>query len=402
MTKVESKVIEFIKKHIVLFFIIIITLIGGYVRFKALSYQSGDFKLFLEPWFEQLKNAGGLKGLSNYPGDYNAPYVTLIALLTYIPKSSLVLIKSLSILFDFILAFSCSRLVKELTKGKNKYLEVITYTVILMLPTVILNSAYWAQCDSIYASFIILSLLFLVRKKYIPSFILLGIAFAFKLQFIFILPLYIVLYFSKKEFSILHFLLLPVVNIILCLPAIMLGKPILECFTVYFSQTQTYKKFLVLNFSNFYNILTGPTDLLYTLGLLLTLSICGLALFHILYKEIEFNNEKILTLGLWFLVIVTYFLPGMHERYLFVGEILSIIIYIVYKKHLKLTVFINITALMNYLIFLFGVENEYMKIISILYLVILIYFTKETFTILNEPNIETLKPKKRLSTDLVK
>ena len=385
MTKIENKIIEFIKKHLVLFFIIIITLVAGYIRYKGLAFKSGDYINFLNPWFEELKNAGGLKGLATYTGDYNAPYVTLLALLTYIPKSSIVLIKSLSILFDFLLAFSCSRLVREITKGANKFLEVITYAVVIMLPTVILNGAYWAQCDSIYASFVVLSLLYLVKKKYVPSFILLGVAFAFKLQFIFILPLYIVLYFSQKEYSILHFLILPATNIILCLPAIIAGKPFIECMKIYFNQTQTYSDQLVLNFPSFYNLLNGQAFYLNSFATLLTITLCGIMLFYVLYKNIKFNNEKMLTLGLWFLVVVTYFLPGMHERYLFVGEILSIVLYLVYKKHISLMLTINIAAIMNYSLFLFGTVNEYMRLTSIILLVIIVLFTKETVNILNEP-----------------
>ena len=392
MTKIEKKILDFIEKHLTLLFIIIITLLALYIRYKALPFKSEDYNHFLMPWFDSLKEAGGLKGLSTYQGDYNAPYITLLALLTYIPKSSLVLIKSLSILFDFLLAISSTMLVKELTKGKNKLLEVITYTLVIFLPIVLLNSSVWAQCDSIYASFIVLSLLFLVKKKYTLSFIMLGLSFSFKLQFIFILPLYIVLYFKEKEFSILNFLIIPAVIILLCIPSIIAGRSFLSCMAIYYHQTQTYKQGLVYNFNNLYNLIYGNVEYLYLFGEILTLIICGLALYYILSKKITFNNEKILTLGLWFIVITTYFLPGMHERYLFVGEILSIIIYLVYKKHLKLALFINFATLIHYAVFLFGINNDYMKLFSIIYLIIITLFTKETLSLLNEE--ETKKTSK--------
>ena len=63
----------------------------------------------------------------------------------------------------------------------NKFLELITYALVLIIPTVMLNSGMWGQCDSIYTTFVILALYFLVKEKYSLSFIMLGISFAFKL-----------------------------------------------------------------------------------------------------------------------------------------------------------------------------------------------------------------------------
>lgn len=198
MFKVEEKLADFIKKHILLICVVLTTLAAMYVRYKMLNYESGDFIYFLKPWFEYLKTNGGLYALKSYPGDYNAPYMTLLALLTYLPFSGIKLIKGLSIIFDIVLAISGAAIVKELTKDKTK--AFVAYMILLLVPAVVLNSAMWGQCDSIYTSFVLLSILFLLKKKYIKSFVLLGLAFSFKLQFIFIIPLYILYYLSEKKF----------------------------------------------------------------------------------------------------------------------------------------------------------------------------------------------------------
>lgn len=391
MLKFEKKTIESLEKHGMVLGYIFITIVALLIRYFMRNFKSSDYINFLSPWFDYIKNNGGLKALSNFPGDYNAPYMTIIALLTYIPFNKLWLIKGVSIFFDFTLAISSVLLVKQILNDKcnNKFILLLTYFAVLMLPTVVMNSAMWGQCDSIYATFIILSLFFLFKKKYIYSFIMLGIAFSFKLQFIFILPLYIVIYALEKKYSIFKFLLIPITNFIMCLPAIFFGMPLKKCVIIYAKQTQTYSKYLTLNFPNIYNIIGNKNvDIFYKIGVMITILICFFMLVYLIYKKIRLNNEKIITLALWFLVITTYFLPGMHERYLFVGEIISIIYLVIYRKNLPLVIFINISSMITYLRFLKGLSFEYMQIISIIYGIIIIYFTKNLFNLLQRNSIK--------------
>ena len=186
MLKFEKKFLDFIEKHYLLLSFLFITICSFALRYFMRRFESGDFNCCLYPWFQYLKNNGSLKALASYPGNYNAPYVTLLAILSYIPMHSLYLIKGVSIVFDFFMALAAALLVKELSKN-NKFLELITYALVLIIPTVMLNSGMWGQCDSIYTTFVILALYFLVKEKYSLSFIMLGISFAFKLQFIYLL-----------------------------------------------------------------------------------------------------------------------------------------------------------------------------------------------------------------------
>lgn len=384
MLKYEKRFVDFCEKNYLLIAFVLITVLSLGIRFFMKDFESGDYLFFLEGWFDYLKDNRGILALKNYPGDYNAPYMTILALLTYIPINKLYLIKGVSVIFDFALAISSGLLVKELTKDKDKgnILFLITYSIVLMLPTVMMNSALWAQCDAIYTTFVILSLFFLVREKYTASFIMLGLAFSFKLQFVFILPLYIILYISKKKYSILHFLLIPLTNLAMCLPAIVCGNSIVKCMKVYFNQTSTYKENLVMNFPNIYNLISGNVEVFYKVGVLFTLLVCILSLVYVIYKKIIWNDEKILTLGLWFIVILTFVLPGMHERYMFCGEILAVIYYILYRKNLPLIVFINLSSVITYSTVLNGLSFDYTLMMTIIYTIIIVYFTKYTLKFL--------------------
>ena len=178
----EKKIIKFFKDNYITIELLIITLLVLGIRYYELDFESRDFTRFLSPWFDYLKNNGGLKALSNYPGDYNAPYVTIIALLTYLPIKKLYLIKTVSVIFDFTLALSAAYLVGYIVPKNKKEYSLLTYSLILFSPIVFLNSALWGQCDSGYATFIVLALLYLFKEKYVKSFIFLGIAFVLRIN----------------------------------------------------------------------------------------------------------------------------------------------------------------------------------------------------------------------------
>lgn len=380
----EKIIIDYLKKHWLLLLFLFVTIIALLVRYSMRDFESGDYLTFLHPWFEELKLNGGFKALSNYPGDYNSPYMTIMAILTYLPINELYSLKIVSCIFDFLLAISVGLLVRYLVKNNKDVLSFIAYTLTLFMPSVLLNSGMWCQCDSIYATFVVLAFLYLFKEKYVRSFIFLGIAFSFKLQFIFILPIYIVLYVCNEKFSIINFLIIPLMNFILSLPAIIAGKPIIDCLMVYFKQTNTYKTSLTLNFPNIYNLISGDVAIFYKVGEMISILICALMLGYILYKKVKWNNERIFTLTIWFMVILTFVLPGMHERYLFVGEVLTLTYYIIYQKNLPLLIFMNISVIITYSSFLGGLSFDYLPLMSIIYTIIIVYFTKDTLKLLEE------------------
>lgn len=376
MLRYEKKIVDFIKKHYKIIFTICIILLAIFVRITLFDFKSVDYVCFLTKWYKYLKIHGGLKALANYPGDYNAPYMTIMALLTYLPIKDIYAIKLVSVIFDFILALSSGLLVKEIVKKNKVTYFLITFCIVLFIPSVILNSSEWGQCDSIYSSFVILSLLFLMKKKYKTSFLMLGLAFSFKLQFIFILPLFVILYFCEEKFSILDFLIIPVTDIVMSIPAMIFGCPFSRIVKAYFAQPSTYQS-QVLNFPNLYNMLKIESKG-FAIGL--TLFICAFALFYCLYKKVKFNDKKIMLLGIWFIAILTFLLPSMHERYAYVGEILMALYFIIYREKPKMLLFMLIVPLITYSSFLYGtIDSWTIPVLSFIYTIILFDFTKYTF-----------------------
>lgn len=99
---------------------------------------------FLIPWYDSIKAQGGLRSLKEQVGDYNLLYQTLVAFMTYLPGSCVQYYKALSIVFDYWLAFASALLVARLSGEACFHRKFqMAYAVVLLLPTVVLNSVYW-------------------------------------------------------------------------------------------------------------------------------------------------------------------------------------------------------------------------------------------------------------------
>ena len=383
----EKSILEFFSNNMIVFAFILISILAIALRVSVIEHEAWDYHQFLQPWTEQIIKDGGFASLGDYPGDYTPPYIIILTALTYLPVSSLISIKAVSFFFDFLLAIACGKLVHHVVKHNKPFFFVLTYGVVLILPLVFLNSAFWGQCDNIYTTFVILSLLYMLKEKYFRSFLFLGIAFAFKLQFIFILPLYVILYFKKKDFSILYFLLLPITLIVLSLPSLMQGMTLENLFSIYVNQANEYSGYLTLNFPSIYSIIHGEASLFVTFGIILTISVCGLMMFYCAYNKSKLTDEIILNLGLWSIMMTTFLLPCMHERYLFMGEVLSVVIFIAYKKNIFVPLALQIISLIDYSNYLFGsvIENS-LPILTIIYAIVIVIHGKKITEMMNAGN----------------
>ena len=168
--------------------------------------MSGDYNAFVSRWFDTIKANGGFSALKNAMGDYTQPYLYLLTIGTYTNINTLFYVKMLSFVFEIMAAFFIMKIVN--IKYKNEKLVYLSFGLLLFIPTVIFNGSVWAQCDIIFTSFVIGSIYYILCEKPITSIIFYGIALSFKLQAIFLLPLFGILLF-KNRIKIYHLLLIP-------------------------------------------------------------------------------------------------------------------------------------------------------------------------------------------------
>lgn len=379
MTKIEKKFFEFISRNIVLVTAVAATVIGILLHIFGLNFESDDYSHFLSSWWVQIENSG-FHGLATQVGNYNIPYQIITYLLTFLHISSLYAYKLLSIFFDFVLAVAAGMLVYRFDKNKkvSALKSVVAYAVVFCSATVLLNSSFWGQCDSIYCAFILLAIYFTHGDRNILAFVMLGIAFAFKLQMVFILPVFLFYYVAEKRISILHFFIIPAVDVIMCLPAVFLGRNITDIFTIYIDQTD-YGKQIQMNCPNFWAFVCNRenTDYYYLfkeLSILITILILGIAIALIIYKKSDIRTpENFLLASIWSIFTCIMFLSSMHERYAYLLDVLAVIYVFVTAKRLWLPVALQLISLRGYCYYLFSYDVLDIKLTSVIYIAIYAY-----------------------------
>lgn len=227
------------------------------LRALFFSYETLDYQDFLARWVQYFRDNGGFAALKDSVGNYNVPYLYFLALFSYVDIYDLYLIKLLSTFFDVLLAFGAMRLTGLFTRSRVKLLFV--YFAVLFWPTVVLNSAVWGQCDSIYVALGLLAVYWAMDGRPVLGMAAMAASFAFKLQAVFIMPVFVLLLIARRV-KLWHFLVFPAVYMLLMLPAVFAGRPVLDTITLYFDQMGTVGSALNYNSPSVYAFARNVAD----------------------------------------------------------------------------------------------------------------------------------------------
>ena len=104
----------------------------------------------------------------------------------------------------------------------------MAYAVVLFLPSVVLNSAAWAQCDAMYTAALLACLYYLLVNRPNRAVLAFSIAFVLKLQAIFFAP-FLLLLVLKRKIKLRSLVLIPAVYILSIIPAAIMGRSYGTC-----------------------------------------------------------------------------------------------------------------------------------------------------------------------------
>lgn len=357
MPETEKKALTWVDAHLPLIAGLMFTMMGILARIPLLDVVSGDSRFFLLPWYAEIQE----NGLGTQVGNYNFLYQMLIYLLTKLPLEPLHAYKFLSILFDFLLAAGVGLLTAELAKKGKRWNGVLAYGAALLSPVVILNSAAWAQCDSIFCCFAVFALLALAKEQWSLSMILMGVSFSFKLQAVFLLPVFLFVYYQRRRFSVLQFGLIPATMVLTGLPLVFFGRNILDIFGTYGSQTGTYP-YMALSYPSAWLLLAaerdaGQYELLKAMAIFLTIAILAGLMLHWLRGRVNAKGENLICMACLLAYTCVLFLPAMHERYGYPYEILAIVLAVLQPKTIALCAGLMGISLCTYGNYLFDTET---------------------------------------------
>ena len=363
-------------RFIDLFVINIIIAAAIYSRVSSLEVTSHDYRAFLHNWVEDLRRDGGFAGVKNVQSDYNAAYLYFLALFSYSKISDLYLIKFLSIAFDFILAVFSTKLVRTLTKKSravsepldsggepkrgswNFARETLCFALILFAPTVWLNSSFWAQCDSIYAAFCAAALYFALNERPKTSLAMLGLAFSFKLQTLFFVPVFFVIFLAGK-IRLRHIPVFLGTFALVAVPAVVMGMDPKRVVGVYVRQATQYSSSLNWNSPSIFSLVSlndneWPIPPLRDIGNLA----CFCAILLIIYFAFKYReklNDELISLFTALLVLVIPFLlPQMHDRYFYLADVFSIIFAVAFGRKFFIPILVQAASFAAYQNYLLG------------------------------------------------
>lgn len=345
------------------------------LRASCMNYKSGDYTIFLSHWVDYFRLHGGFSGLSGNVGNYNVPYLYFLAAFSYPNVSSLYLIKLLSISFDVVLAFGMMKLAGVFTSSVPKLLSA--YLITLLLPTVILNGSMWGQCDSIYTAFAVLALWLVLSDRPKLSIVCMALSFGFKLQAIFIMPVFLVMLFAKR-IKFRHFLIFPLTYVVEIIPAVLCGRPFMETLTLYLDQAHTVGSKLNYTSPSLFALISPRTDIeaYSAMGVALAfLFVIGIFVWAYLKRD-RLGNEALLGIAILFVVGIPFLLPHMHDRYFFMADVLTLLPAILCVSYIPVAIFSSFASLICYYAYL---KSRYLLPLSYgtfaIIAVLLVYFT---------------------------
>ncbi|BAY64430.1 hypothetical protein NIES22_45280 [Calothrix brevissima NIES-22] len=329
-------------------YLIAVLIFAIFIRWICVPNKSVDYKYFLDPWYDFIASHGGFPALKYDFADYTPSYLywILIAatLLSGLPK--ILAIKLFAMSVDFLCAFLTYKIVK--LKYPIGNMPILAFLAVILSPTVIYNSALWGQCDVIYTTGLIACIYFLSIEKQIPALISFGVAISFKFQAMFLSPLLLIMV-VKRRISWYLLPIIPLVYLVLMLPAWFAGRPMKDLLLVYFNQANKYKE-LAKNSPNLYQWISNDLyNIVVPIGLSLTVAAMILLAYRVYKSRLEITQDRLIHLATISVLFMPYILPKMHERYFYPADILSIIFAFYFPQYRWVAISVQMASFFSYL-----------------------------------------------------
>jgi Gpi18-like mannosyltransferase len=362
------------------------------LRFSLFDFQSGDYRGFLSNWYDSFVQNGRWHGLgepATHLPSYCYPqlYLYLISLSTLLPVPKLYAIKLISIAADYVAAWYAWKLARRAGSSPARSLGLLA--AVLFLPTVVLNSALWGQCDMLYACALLASLYYVLEGRTAAALVAFGLSISVKPQAVVWCP-FLAGLLASGRLPWRQLWIAPAVYVACAVPAMLAGQPVLYalgCWGRYAVKPMA----LVLGAPNWYlfispEVAAGP----YAAGVLLTL-LATTALVWWMWRtrpatpsnhvsRLTVHESRITPHALdapksdeggsrftppapasWLVAAALlsalfppFLLPGVHERYFFAADVLALVYAFYDPRRWYVAVVVQFASLLSYFPYLFG------------------------------------------------
>lgn len=346
-TAKKAEYTSFIASAVICFFIKLF--------FSAIYYGHNSDMGCFSAWSQMLAE-NGFKAFytSEAFTDYPPGYMYILSILGYlksffsIDEIYYIILKLPAIICDILAGLLIYR---ESKNRISKKISLILSTVYMLLPSVIINSSFWGQVDSIYTLFVAITLLLLSNNRITGSLLMFSLCVFTKPQSLIFTPVillslaeYILLptFNRKKLFHILKgFILSVLVLLVMSLPF-----GIQNVFKQYFNTIASYPYFTVNAFNLWgafglnWTEITPYFSFVCAIFIILITVISAIIYMHGNGKEKYFTTAA-------FLVFSTFMLSTeMHERYAFSVPLMLMLAFIYSKNNRIFNCFILTSLLL--------------------------------------------------------
>jgi len=322
-----------------------------YVRYMFRDFITSDFTNFTSVWYSAVQHQG-FAAAGTPVANYTPPYLYLLywtsAVFPRLPP--VMAVKLPSIAFDLVCAGAVFQIVR--LRYRTGLVPVWSALTVLLAPTVVCNSGMWGQADSIYAAFLLVCILFLMRGQAALAMIAFSLALSIKFQSMFLAPA-LCAFWLRGLIRFRHLLLVPLIYALVMVPAWLEGRPAMDLATVYLTQSGTYHS-LSKDAPNLYLWLPDRFyDPLVIGGLVLMTVIGSFYVWYVARSRAPLDPPLILKLCLLSVLMTPFFLPKMHDRFFFVADVTAIVYAFYFPRQYPVAIMVSFASFFAYQRFLF-------------------------------------------------
>jgi Gpi18-like mannosyltransferase len=331
------------------------TVVGLIVRALLVHGSNEDMDVF-RTWLAVLQEHGAGELLqTEFRTNYTPLYLYgLVAGNAVLPAGAdELIIKWAPMAFDWVSAFFAYRIVR--LRYADGLRPALAFATVLLAPTVVLNSSYWGQIDSIWTAGLLACAYFVLVRRELAAFVAFGFALAIKVQAVFLLPV-LVLLAIRHRVRWRSFLVPPLVYLVAAVPAVLAGRSARSVLGLYADQAGYFGE-LTLRAPNpyqwvperFSGRLSDPATILAVL-------VIGAAILVAARSIATLDDEIILASCAVSLILVPFLAPHMHERYFYGADVFTIVLAFWATRWIAVAVLVQAVSLLAYMPFLWGRE----------------------------------------------
>lgn len=316
------------------------------LRYKASLYSSSDYSIFFVDWYRHLADHGFRESFRHAFASYNMPYLYLLWLGSALHLGARVTIKGIANGFDLVTALAIYRLVRGFVGRRAGGVAAVVF---LLLPSVWFNSAVWGQVDAMYTCFLLLSLESVLRRRQHRAWWWFGVAFAMKMQAIFLLPWLALAWALNRRRRWSAPLLASVAPVMSLLPAAACGMSRADLVSAYYGQA-TSRTFLD-KAPGFWMLSSGGGSIEVISQACYAVTLTMLAAYAVALVQRHGwagDPRRMVSSAAAIALLMPFFMPSMRNRYFYLAQVLVLVLAFVDARRWWLAVVFETTMFITY------------------------------------------------------